>query len=32
VISKHEPTEADQRAAAEIMERYRSVLATNFGV
>jgi xylulokinase len=32
VISKHEPTEADQRAAAEIMERYRSVLAAHFGV
>ena len=32
VISKHEPTEADQRAAAEIMERYRSVLASQFGV
>ena len=27
VLSQHEPTEADQRAAAEIMERYRSVLA-----
>ena len=32
VISKHEPTEADRRAAAEIMERYRSVLTTHFGV
>jgi xylulokinase len=32
VISKHEPTADDQRAAAEIMERYRSVLAANFGV
>ena len=29
VISKHEPTEADRRAAAEIMERYRSVLTTH---
>jgi xylulokinase len=32
VISQHEPTQADQRAAAEIMDRYRSVLAANFGV
>ena len=32
VISQQEPTQADQQAAAEIMDRYRSVLASNFGV
>jgi xylulokinase len=32
VISQHDPTQADQQAAAEIMDRYRSVLAANFGV
>jgi xylulokinase len=32
VISQQEPTPADQRAAAEIMDRYRSVLTVNFGV
>jgi xylulokinase len=32
VLSQHEPTAADQRAAIEIGERYRSVLAANFGV
>jgi xylulokinase len=32
VISQHEPTSADQRAASEIMDRYRSVLAAHFGV
>jgi xylulokinase len=32
VISQQEPTQADQQAAAEIMDRYRSVLAANFGV
>jgi xylulokinase len=32
VISQQEPTPADQRAAAEIMHRYRSVLTVNFGV
>jgi hypothetical protein len=32
VISQHEPTAADQRAASEIMDRYRSVLAAHFGV
>jgi xylulokinase len=32
VISQHEPTTADERAAAEIMDRYRSVLAANFGI
>jgi xylulokinase len=31
VISQHDPTQADQQAAAEIMDRYRSVLAANFG-
>ena len=32
VISEQEPTAADQRAATEIMEAYRSVLAAHFGV
>jgi xylulokinase len=32
VISQQEPTPADRHAAAEIMDRYRSVLATHFGV
>jgi hypothetical protein len=32
VLSQHEPTAADQRAAKEISERYRSVLAAHFGV
>jgi xylulokinase len=32
VISQQEPTAADQSAAAEIMDRYRSILATHFGV
>jgi xylulokinase len=32
VISQLEPTAADQRAAEEIMDRYRSVLAAHFGV
>jgi xylulokinase len=32
VLSQHEPTAADERAAKEISERYRSVLAANFGV
>jgi xylulokinase len=32
VISQLEPTAADQQAAAEIMDRYRSVLSANFGV
>ena len=32
VLSQHEPTAADQRAAKEIGERYRSVLAAHFGV
>ena len=32
VISQQEPTAADQHAAAEIMDRYRSVLKANFGV
>jgi xylulokinase len=32
VISQQEPTQADQQAAGEIMDRYRSVLAANFGV
>jgi xylulokinase len=32
VLSQHEPTAADQRAAEEISERYRSVLAAHFGV
>jgi xylulokinase len=32
VISQQEPTQADQQVAAEIMDRYRSVLAANFGV
>jgi hypothetical protein len=27
-----EPTASDQRAATEIMDRYRSVLAAHFGV
>ncbi len=31
VLSQHEPTAADQRAASEIMERYSSVLAAHFG-
>jgi xylulokinase len=31
VVSQQEPTAADQHAAAEIMERYRSVLSSNFG-
>jgi xylulokinase len=32
IISQQEPTGNDQRAAAEIMDRYRSVLSANFGV
>jgi xylulokinase len=32
VISQQEPTSTDQRTAAEIMDRYRSVLTVNFGV
>jgi xylulokinase len=32
VLSTHEATEADRRAAAEIGERYRNVLAEHFGV
>jgi xylulokinase len=32
VISQQEPTTADQLAASEIMDRYRSVLTNNFGV
>jgi len=32
IISQQEPTAADERAAAEIMERYRAVLSANFGV
>jgi xylulokinase len=32
IISQQEPTANDQRAAAEIMDRYRSVLSANFGV
>ncbi|MCE3275612.1 MAG: xylB [Propionibacteriaceae bacterium] len=32
VLSRHEATAADQRAAEEISERYRSVLAAHFGV
>jgi len=32
VLSQHEPTADDQRAAKEISERYRSVLAAHFGV
>jgi xylulokinase len=32
VISEQEPTAADQRAATEIMDAYRSVLAAHFGV
>jgi xylulokinase len=32
VLSRHEATAADQRAAKEISERYRSVLAAHFGV
>jgi hypothetical protein len=32
VLSQHEPTAADQDAAEEIGERYRSVLAAHFGV
>jgi xylulokinase len=32
VLSRHEATDADQQAAAEIGERYRSVLADHFGV
>src|SRR4029434_9113065 len=32
VISQQEPTTGDQRAASEIMDRYRSVLTSNFGV
>ena len=31
VISQQEPTSADQRAAEEIMDRYRTVLAAHFG-
>jgi len=31
VLSTHEPTSADQQAAAEISERYRQVLADHFG-
>ena len=32
ILSQHEPTAADQRAAKEISERYRSVLMAHFGV
>ena len=32
VLSRHEPTAADQRAATEISERYSSVLMEHFGV
>jgi xylulokinase len=32
VISQQEPTSTDQRTAAEIMDRYRSVLTVNLGV
>ena len=32
VLSRHEATAADQRAAKEISERYRSVLAAHFGI
>jgi hypothetical protein len=32
VISQQQPTASDQRAAGEIMERYRFVLAAHFGV
>jgi xylulokinase len=32
VISQLEPTASDQRAATEIMDRYRSVLSAHFGV
>jgi len=31
VLSRHEPTSADQRAATELGERYQSVLAAHFG-
>jgi hypothetical protein len=31
-MSQHEPTAADEQAAKEISERYRSVLAAHFGV
>jgi xylulokinase len=32
IISQQEPTADDQRAAGEIMDRYRSVLSANFGI
>jgi len=32
IVAHQDPTEADQQSAAQIMERYRSVLAANFGV
>ena len=32
IIAHQDPTVADQQSAAEIMERYRSVLAANFGI
>jgi len=32
IIAHQDPTAADQQSAAQIMERYRSVLAANFGV
>jgi xylulokinase len=32
ILSQQEPTADDQRAAGEIMDRYRSVLSANFGV
>jgi len=32
IIAQQEPTAADQQSAAQIMERYRSVLAAHFGV
>jgi xylulokinase len=32
IIAQQEPTTADQQSAAQIMERYRSVLAAHFGI
>jgi xylulokinase len=32
IIAQQEPTAADQQSAAQIMERYRSVLAAHFGI
>ena len=31
VLSRHDPTEADEQAAAEISERYGSILRAHFG-